>query len=485
MTNLNNLINNLPYTLALGNTNQSISGLAFDSREVKPGYLFFAIKGTKTDGHQFIGKAIENGAVAIVCETCTEPCPEGISVVQTPDPADFLGKVASRYFDEPSLKMKLTGVTGTNGKTTIATLLYRLTMMLGYKAGLISTVSYKVNETTYNSSHTTPDPITLNRLMAEMVEAGCNYCFMEVSSHAIDQKRIAGLDFDGAIFTNLTHDHLDYHLTFDAYLAAKKLFFDGLKKEAFALTNLDDKNGKVMLQNTRAEKLTYSLRNLANFKSKIIESHFDGTLIEINEQQVWTHFTGLFNAYNLTAVYGAALSLGFLPGQVLVVLSKLVPVEGRFEMFRSDDGRYAVVDYAHTPDALKNVLSTIDEMRTRNEQLICVVGAGGDRDKTKRPIMARIACQYSTRVILTSDNPRTEDPLSILKDMEAGIDAPYRNKTVTIADRREAIKTAALLARQGDIILIAGKGHENYQEINGVKYHFDDREEIKKVFSTH
>ncbi len=485
MTNLNNLINNLPYTLALGNTNQNISGLAFDSREVKPGYLFFAIKGTKTDGHQFIGKAIDNGAVAIVCEISPEPNPDGICILLTTDPANFLGKVASRYYGEPSQKMKLIGVTGTNGKTTIATLLYRMALMLGYKAGLISTVSYKVNDRTYNSSHTTPDPITLNRLMAEMVEAGCSYCFMEVSSHAIDQKRIAGLDFDGAIFTNLTHDHLDYHHTFEAYLAAKKLFFDSLKKEAFALTNLDDKNGKVMLQNTRAEKLTYSLRSLANFKCKIFESHFDGTLFEINNQQIWSHFTGAFNAYNLTAVYGASISLGFSPEEILVVLSKLTPVEGRFEMFRSDDGRYAVIDYAHTPDALKNVLSTIDEMRTRNEQLICVVGAGGDRDKTKRPIMARIACQYSNRVILTSDNPRTEDPISILKDMEAGIDAPYRNKAVTIADRREAIKTAALLARQGDIILIAGKGHENYQEINGVKYHFDDREEIKKVFSTH
>lgn len=483
MATLDKLINNLNYHTIIGDTSCKITGLAFDSREVQPGSLFFALKGTKTDGHQFIAKAIDSGARAIVCEHAGETTPEGITFILADDPARLLGECASRFYDCPSEKLKLIGVTGTNGKTTIATLLYRMALMLGYKAGLISTVNYKINDTTYNSSHTTPDQLTLNKLMAQMVECGCSYCFMEVSSHAVDQKRIAGLDFDGAIFTNLTHDHLDYHLTFDSYLKAKKEFFDGLKPEAFALTNIDDKNGQVMLQNTAARKMSYSLRSLADFKCKVIESHFDGTLLNLNDKEVWTHFTGRFNAYNLTAVYGAACSIGFSEEEVLVALSRLTPVDGRFELFKSDDGKYAVVDYAHTPDALQNVLSTIDEMRTRNEQLICVVGAGGDRDKTKRPIMARIACQFSDRVILTSDNPRTEDPNAILKDMEAGIEASSKKKVVTISDRREAIKTAVLLANRGDIILLAGKGHENYQEINGIKHHFDDREEITNAFS--
>jgi UDP-N-acetylmuramoyl-L-alanyl-D-glutamate--2,6-diaminopimelate ligase len=441
-----------------GDTSFNIQGLAFDSREVRPGYMFFAIKGTKTDGHQYISKAIELGAAAIVCEAVPEQRPEHATFVQSSNPAALLGEMGSTFYGTPSKKMKLVGVTGTNGKTTIATLLYRMAIMLGHKAGLISTVIYKINERAIPSSHTTPDPLTLNKLMAQMVEEGCTYCFMEVSSHSVDQERISGLDFDGAIFTNLTHDHLDYHLTFEAYLKAKKKFFDQLKTDAFALTNTDDKNGAVMLQNCPAQKSTYSLRTMADYKCKVIESHFDGTLLNINGSEVWTHFTGRFNAYNLLAVYGAAVLIGFDPNDALLAISKMTPVDGRFEMIRSNDGRYAVVDYAHTPDALQNVLSTIDEMRTKNEQLICVVGAGGDRDKTKRPLMAKIACQFSSKVILTSDNPRTEDPLAILADMEAGVDALSRKKVVTIADRREAIKTAVLMAQKGDIILVAGKG---------------------------
>jgi UDP-N-acetylmuramoyl-L-alanyl-D-glutamate--2,6-diaminopimelate ligase len=376
----------------------------------------------------------------------------------------------------------LVGITGTNGKTTTVSLLHRMMLNLGHKAGLISTINYQINDQVFSSTHTTPDQLQLNNLMQQMVEAGCEYCFMEVSSHAIDQQRIAGLDFDVAMFSNITHDHLDYHQTFSAYIQAKKKFFDRLKPEAFALTNIDDKNGMVMLQNTKASKRSYSLQTMADFKAKIIEAHFDGTLMNIEGNEVWTHFVGRFNAYNLLAVYAAAVLLGFSTDDVLVQLSVLKPVSGRFEIIRSTLGAYAVVDYAHTPDALENVLTAIDNMRTKNEQLICVVGAGGDRDKTKRPKMAAIACRFSNKVILTSDNPRTEKPADILADMEAGVDALSRKNTLIIENRREAIKTAALLAQPGDIILIAGKGHEDYQEINGVKHHFDDREEIRKAF---
>lgn len=481
---LHNLIEELPVSKTVGNLSVDISGLAFDSREVKPGFLFFAVRGTKTDGHQYIAKAIDLGAAAIVCDADWKgTMPEGSAFVLVPDTSMFLGLAASKFYGEPSKKMKLVGVTGTNGKTTIATQLYHMTMMLGYKAGLISTVSYKVCNKSYPSTHTTPDQLALNKLMAEMVNEGCDYCFMEVSSHSIVQHRIAGLDFDGAIFTNITHDHLDYHKTFDAYIKAKKMLFDDLKPEAFAITNLDDKNGMVMLQNTKATKLTYSLRSMADFKCKIIESHFDGTQLEIDGREVWTNFTGKFNASNLMAVYGAAVSLGFNHDEILVTLSKLTPVDGRFEMIRSNDGRYAIVDYAHTPDALQNVLSTIVEMRCGGEQLICVVGCGGDRDKTKRPEMAAIACELSDKVILTSDNPRTENPADILHDMEEGIDAAHRRKAVTIADRHEAIRTAVMLAQEGDIILVAGKGHEDYQDIMGTKHHFDDREEVRNAFN--
>ncbi|MBN2806440.1 MAG: UDP-N-acetylmuramoyl-L-alanyl-D-glutamate--2,6-diaminopimelate ligase [Prolixibacteraceae bacterium] len=482
MITLNELLNEVTTISITGSITAGVEGLAFDSRKVDKYHVFFAIRGAHTDGHRYMDTAIERGAVAIVCEQLPEKIKPGLTYILVENAAKALGQMASAFYGHPSSKLILVGVTGTNGKTTIASLLHRMVMNLGHAAGLLSTIQYLINDEGYPASHTTPDPLQMNRLMAQMVEAGCTYCFMEVSSHAIDQYRIAGLDFDGAIFTNITHDHLDYHLTFDAYLKAKKQFFDGLKTTAFALTNLDDKNGMVMLQNTRAQKLTYSMRTLADFRNKLLESHFDGTLMSINNKEVWTHFVGKFNGYNLLAVYGAAMALGFDSDKVLVEMSKLKPVAGRFEVIASTLGQYAIVDYAHTPDALENVLSTIDDMRSKNEQLICVVGAGGDRDKTKRPEMAAIACRYSTKVILTSDNPRTEDPLAILKDMEAGVDPLHRKSTITIADRREAIKTAVLLAQPGDLILIAGKGHEDYQEINGVKHHFDDREEIKKAF---
>jgi UDP-N-acetylmuramoyl-L-alanyl-D-glutamate--2,6-diaminopimelate ligase len=482
MIQLNELLKKVATISITGRISAEVEGLAFDSRKVQKNHVFFAIRGAHTDGHHYMSTAIERGAVALVCEQLPNEINPVLTYIQVENAAEALGLMASAFYGHPSSKLILVGVTGTNGKTTIASLLHRMVMDMGHSAGLLSTIQYLINDEVYPASHTTPDQLQMNQLMANMVDAGCTYCFMEVSSHAIDQSRIAGLDFDGAIFTNITHDHLDYHKTFDAYLKAKKQFFDGLKANAFAITNLDDKNGMVMLQNTKAQKLTYSMRTLADFRNKLLESHFDGTLMSINNKEVWTHFVGKFNGYNLLAVYGAAIALGFDSDKVLIELSKLKPVAGRFEVIASPMGQYAIVDYAHTPDALENVLSTIDDMRSKNEQLICVVGAGGDRDKTKRPEMAAIACRYSTRVILTSDNPRTEDPLAILKDMEAGVDPMHRKSTITIADRKEAIKTAVLLAQTGDIILIAGKGHEDYQEVNGVKHHFDDREEIKKAF---
>lgn len=479
---LNELLSNDDVVKVEGDVSVAVEGLAFDSRLVDKKYVFFAIKGAHMDGHLYISSAIQKGATAIVCQELPENIQDGVCYLVVQNSAKALGLMASAYYDYPSSKMKLVGVTGTNGKTTVASLLHQLVLNMGYRAGLLSTITYKINQQEFHASHTTPDQLQLNKLMHDMVEAGCDYCFMEVSSHSVDQERIAGLEFDGAIFTNITHDHLDYHITFDAYIKAKKKFFDGLSAEAFALTNLDDKNGMVMLQNTKAEKLTYSMQALADYNNKILEGHFDGTLMLLNNKEIWTHFVGRFNAYNLMAVYGAAVALGLDADEVLVEISKLKPVAGRFEVISSLDGRYGIVDYAHTPDALENVLGTIDAMRTKNEQLICVVGAGGDRDKSKRPKMASIACRYSNKVILTADNPRTEDPLAILQDMQAGVDAVSSKNTLTIADRREAIKTAAMLSKTGDIILIAGKGHEDYQEINGVKHHFDDREEIKKAF---
>jgi UDP-N-acetylmuramoyl-L-alanyl-D-glutamate--2,6-diaminopimelate ligase len=482
MKTIKEIVKNIGVVQMIGSDQVEVMGLAFDSRKVAEGFLFFAIRGTHNDGHQYIDTVIAKGVIAIVCEDIPEQLIAGITYIQVENSAIALGLLASAFYDFPSEKLKLVGVTGTNGKTTTATLLYRLALGLGYGAGLISTICYKINEETIPASHTTPDQLQLNELMSNMVEAGCEFCFMEVSSHAIDQYRIAGLDFDGGIFSNITHDHLDYHKTFDAYIKAKKQFFDGLKPEAFAITNLDDKNGNVMLQNTKAKKISYSLRSMADHNCKIMESHFDGTLLLIDGVEVWTHFVGKFNAYNLLAVYSAAIAMGFEKQEVLKELSSMLPVDGRFEVIRSLEGTYAIVDYAHTPDALQNVLSTIDEIRKENQTLICVVGAGGDRDKTKRPEMAAIACKISDKVILTSDNPRTEDPLMILNDMEAGINGASKKNVLTIADRREAIKTAVMLAAPGDIILVAGKGHEPYQDIMGVKHHFDDREELRKIF---
>lgn len=465
-----------------GDLSVPVRQIQFDSRKVERGDLFVAVKGSHVDGHQFIGKAIEMGAAAVVCEDVPENFPSSVVLVKIENTQVNFGKIAASFYGNPSANLKVVGVTGTNGKTTIASLLYKSFILLGYKVGLISTIRYYVGTDEFPATHTTPDALQIQALMARMVEAGCEYCFMEVSSHAIDQDRISGIAFDGGIFTNLTHDHLDYHLTFAEYLKAKKKFFDNLSETAFALTNTDDKNGLVMLQNTAALKQTYSLRALANFHCKVLEKHFDGMLLSIDGHEVWTHFTGIFNASNLMAVYGTCILLGVEIDDILRVLSELRPVSGRFEIIRSPEGKYAVVDYAHTPDAIQNVLSGIAEIRSGNEQVITVVGAGGDRDKTKRPLMAKEAVRQSDRVILTSDNPRSEEPEQILADMEAGIEAHQKSKVLSIVNRREAIKTACLLAKSGDIILVAGKGHEDYQEIKGVKYHFDDKEVINEIF---
>jgi UDP-N-acetylmuramoyl-L-alanyl-D-glutamate--2,6-diaminopimelate ligase len=465
-----------------GDVSVKIGGIQFDSRKVVSGDLFVAVKGSHVDGHQYIPKAIELGAVAVVCEVLPENIPSNVTLVKIADTQPNFGRIAAAYYGHPSSNLKVVGVTGTNGKTTIASLLYKTFTLLGYKVGLISTIKYYVGEQEFHATHTTPDALQIQELMAKMVESGCEYCFMEVSSHAIDQDRISGIEFDGGIFTNLTHDHLDYHLTFAEYLKAKKKFFDQLPETAFALTNADDRNGMVMLQNTKATKQTYSLRALASFHCKVIEKHFDGMLLNIDGQEVWTHFTGVFNASNLLAVMGATILLGVDRDDILRILSELRPVSGRFEIIRSPEGKYAVVDYAHTPDAIQNVLSGITEIRSGNEQIITVVGAGGDRDKTKRPEMAREAVRQSDKVILTSDNPRSEEPEQILADMEAGIEAHQKHKVLSIVNRREAIKTACMLAKPGDIILVAGKGHEDYQEIKGVKYHFDDKEVINEIF---
>lgn len=467
---------------ATGDLSVLLHDIQFDSRKVNAGDLFVAVKGTHVDGHQFIARAIEQGAIAVVCETMPENIPSGVVVARIEHTQVNFGKIASAWYDYPSTNLKVVGVTGTNGKTTIATLLYNTFSLLGYKVGLISTIKYYVGNDEFHATHTTPDALQIQELMARMVDAGCEYCFMEASSHAIDQDRISGIEFNGGIFTNLTHDHLDYHLTFAEYLKAKKKFFDNLPETAFALTNADDKNGMVMLQNTKALKQTYSLRSLANFHCKILEKHFDGMLLSIEGQEVWTHFTGVFNASNLMAVFGATLLLGVDRDDMLRILSELHPVSGRFEIIRSPEGKYAVVDYAHTPDAIKNVLLGITEIRCGDEQIITVVGAGGDRDKTKRPEMAQEAARQSDKVILTSDNPRSEEPEHILADMEVGIEPHQKSKVLSIVNRKEAIKTACMLAKPGDIILVAGKGHEDYQEIKGVKYHFDDKEVINEFF---
>ena len=455
-----------------------ILGITADSRQVAPGWLFVAVPGVSVDGHRFIPAAVKAGASVVVCENIPEERAADTLYIKVESSAVALGLLASQWFDNPSRKLRLVGVTGTNGKTTTATLIYEMARLRGHKAGLLSTVCNYVDSTPYPTDHTTPDPITINRLLAAMVEAGCDYAAMEVSSHAAHQHRIAGLTFAGGVFTNLTRDHLDYHKTFEAYIAAKKMFFDSLPAEAFALTNADDRNGAVMLQNTRASRHTYSLRTEADFMGRIVEQRLDGTLLSLNGHEVETMFTGRFNAYNLTAVYGTARLLGWPDDEVLRCVSQLVPVAGRFQTFRSRDGVTAIVDYAHTPDALVNVLDTIREVVGANGHIITVVGCGGNRDAGKRPIMAREASKRSSRLILTSDNPRFEEPEAILADMEAGLDQADRSKTLHITDRREAIATAITLAAPGTVVLVAGKGHEDYQEVCGVKHHFDDREEV-------
>jgi len=467
----------------IGNTEVPVTSIVFDSRKVDLGCIFVAVKGTQTDGHTFIPGAVEKGAKAIVCESLPNDLNNEIVYIKVANSSKAVGQMAAAFYNYPSQKLRLVGITGTNGKTTTATLLYHLVRKLGYKAGLLSTVRNYIDDKIIDATHTTPDAVQMNRLMKQMLDAGCDYCFMEVSSHAIDQQRIAGLSFEGALFTNITHDHLDYHKTFAEYIKAKKKFFDDLHPESFALINTDDKNGRIMVQNTRARVKSYAVSSAADFKAKILESHFEGSLLEIDHTEIWTYFVGRFNAYNLLAVYSAASMLGFEKEQILQVISELKPVEGRFETIRSVNGITAIVDYAHTPDALLNVINSINQIRNDDQDLITVVGAGGDRDKTKRPEMAKIASENSNKTILTSDNPRSEDPNDILNDMKVGVDILNLKKVLSITDRKEAIRTACLLAKGGDIILIAGKGHETYQEIKGVKHHFDDREVINQIFN--
>ena len=461
--------------------NPVVGSLTYDSRAVEQGACFFAVRGTQSDGHRYITSAIERGAVAIICEEMPESRVEGVSYVKVEDSNVAMAHIAAAYYDHPSRELRLVGVTGTNGKTTTATLLYDMFMAMGYKAGLISTVIYRIGERSIASTHTTPDSIRLNQMMREMVDEGCDYCFMEVSSHAAAQHRIEALHFAGALFSNLTHDHLDYHGTYKEYIRAKKSFFDALSKQAWAVVNIDDRNGEVMLQNCDAKHYRLSLRSMADFRTKIIEMLPDGMLLHIDNQEVWVKFTGRFNAYNLTTVYAAATLLGIDKLEVLTTLSKLTPVAGRFETIIAEDRTIAIVDYAHTPDALENVLQTIEEVRRDEQRLFVVCGCGGDRDKTKRPEMAAIAVKYATTAIFTSDNPRTESPEAILDDVVAGVGTA--KNWLRITDRREAIRTAAMLAHPGDIILIAGKGHEDYQIIGTEKHHFDDREEIRNAFS--
>ena len=480
---LKELITNIVPLNVVGGTEVEITGINIDSRRIAKGHIFVAIKGTQVDGHTFIGKALDMGAVAVLCETLPTEVREGVTYVQVASTEDAVGRVATLFYGNPSTKLKLVGVTGTNGKTTIATLLYNMFRRMGHKCGLLSTVCNYIEDEPIPASHTTPDPIELNALLARMVEAGCEYAFMECSSHAIAQKRIGGLNFAGGIFTNLTRDHLDYHKTFEAYRDAKKAFFDQLPKTAFALTNADDKNGMVMLQNTKAQKKTYSTRSMADFRARILECHFEGMYLEIDGREVGVQFIGKFNVSNLLAVYGAAVLLGKQPEDILVVMSTLKSVSGRLEPIHSPEGFTAIVDYAHTPDALENVLNAIHEVLNGKGHVITVCGAGGNRDKGKRPLMAQEAVKQSDRVIITSDNPRFEEPQDIINDMLAGLNGQQMKKVLSIADRREAIRTACMLAQKGDVILIAGKGHEDYQEIKGVKHHFDDREVVREIFA--
>ena len=465
-----------------GNEETNVNGIEIDSRNIKDGNAFIAIRGTQADGHNYIGKAIELGAKTIICEKLPETTVEGVTYVTISDTEDAVGKIATTFYGNPTEKLDLVGVTGTNGKTTIATLLHNMFRAFGYKVGLISTVCNYIDGEAIPTEHTTPDPITLNKLLGRMADEGCKYAFMEVSSHSVAQKRIGGLKFAGGIFTNLTRDHLDYHKTVENYLKAKKAFFDGLPKTAFALTNADDKNGMVMVQNTKAKVATYSLRTMADFKGKVLEDGFEGMLMDINNTEVNVQFIGRFNAYNLLAVYGAAYMLGKKAEDILLQLSVLKPVSGRFDSMRSPQGYTAIVDYAHTPDALVNVLNAIHDVLKGRGKVITVVGAGGNRDKGKRPLMAQESVKQSDKVIITLDNPRFEEPQDIINDMLAGLNKEEMKKVLAITDRKEAIRTACMLANQGDVILIAGKGHENYQDIKGVKYHFDDKEVVREIF---
>ena len=482
MKYLSDIIEGLAFTELQGSADTWITAVVFDSRKVVPGCLFVAVKGTQSDGHDYIEQAVRDGAAAVICEELPGHVVGEVDFLMVADSSNALGLVASQFYGEPSSKLKLVGVTGTNGKTTIATLLYKLFRDLGYKCGLLSTVENQINGQVVTATHTTPDPVQLNALLEEMVQQGCDYCFMEVSSHAVVQHRIEGLKFSGAIFSNLTHDHLDYHKTFENYRDAKKLFFDGLGKNAFALTNADDRNGMVMLQNTAAHKKSYGLKNMADYRAKILESQFAGLLLNIDGEEVWFKLVGTFNAYNLLAVYATAMLLDQDKAKVLTSLSRLTGAEGRFDYVTAANKIIGIVDYAHTPDAVQNVLSTIHDVRKGKEKVITVIGCGGDRDKTKRPIMAKVACEWSDMVILTSDNPRSEDPAQIIKDMEAGVGPEFQRRVMSITDRREAIKTACNLAQPGDIVLVAGKGHEKYQEVKGVRTHFDDKEELLNIF---
>ena len=479
---LNELLKNITPIKIIGNDDVEITGVNIDSRRIKTGHLFVAMKGTQVDGHLFIGKAIELGAISVLCEDLPEVLQKGITYVQVESTEDAVGKVATLFYGDPSHKLKLVGVTGTNGKTTIATLLYNMFRKFGHKVGLLSTVCNYIDDVEVPADHTTPDPIELNELLAKMVEASCEYAFMECSSHAIHQKRIGGLKFAGGLFTNLTRDHLDYHKTFENYRNAKKAFFDGLPKDAFAITNADDKNGMIMVQNTKATVKTYSIRTLADFRARILECHFEGMYLEIDGREVGVQFIGKFNVSNLLAVYGAAIMLGKKPEDVLLVLSTLHSVSGRLEPIHSPEGFTAIVDYAHTPDALANVLNAIHEVLDGKGHVITVCGAGGNRDKGKRPLMAQEAVRQSDKVIITSDNPRFEEPQDIINDMLAGLNEQQMRKVISIVDRKEAIRTACMMAQKGDVVLVAGKGHETYQEIKGVKHHFDDKEVLHEIF---
>lgn len=478
---LKEIVNRIKISEISGSEDISIDQLEFDSRRVRPGSLFIAIKGTTTDGHQYIQQAIQNGANAILCEKIPSEITGSVTYIRVADSCFSMGIMASNFYGNPSSRLQLIGVTGTNGKTTTVTLLYELFLSLGLKAGLLSTIQNKIDKTVLKSNYTTPDPIEINKLLAEMVEQGCSYCFMEVSSHAIDQQRIAGLTFTGGIFSNITHDHLDYHKTFDAYLKAKKSFFDFLPKEAFALVNKDDNHAMVMVQNTKASVYTYGLKSIADFKCRIIENQFHGLQLNIDGYHCWFNLVGSFNAYNILAAYSTAILLKQEKSSVLTMLSNLVPVEGRFNILISKENITAIVDYAHTPDAIQNVLETILKIRKPNQKVITLIGAGGNRDATKRPVMAKIACTLSDRVVLTSDNPRFEEPEKIIEDMKKGVELQYSSKVLIIINRKEAIKTACALAQPDDIVLVAGKGHENYQEIKGVKYPFDDKEVIREM----